>query len=269
MSKSPKESSEPSQSQHRFGRVTEAFFGVAKKVKFYRLLGWRDGHGMKVTDIGCGRGDFLDFAQKRGWNTMGFEFDAETARQAARNSQLNIMLAEELPKQMASQAGSIDLITMLHVLEHLDDPDEALRACRSGLSYRGTLIIEVPNPLSIAARISPSTWLGWDPPNHRFHFSCKALCRALADAGFRPVVVKGGSVVYELGFAADAYNDRILRKTQALFSLLKGGDKYPPVRQWIPVIAILPLTLPLAVCTVLVERLARQSGTIRVIAKPK
>jgi SAM-dependent methyltransferase len=257
------------QSQHRFGPVIEALFGAFKKVKFYRLLGLRSGLGKKVIDIGCGRGDLLSFAQRRDWQTLGFEFDTSSARKAAVDSRLNVMVAEELPQQMALQAGRADLITMLHVLEHVENPDEVLRACRSALSPQGRLIVEVPNARSISARISPSTWLGWDPPNHHFHFGPQGLLRAAISAGLKPVRIQGGSLLYDFIFLLDAYNDRLLGKPQSLFSVLKQGTQRAHLGDWLSVLPALPLTLLLTLCTLVFERLARQPGSIRLIAKPE
>jgi SAM-dependent methyltransferase len=83
------------------------------------------------------------------------------------------------------EAG-FDLILMFHVLEHLDDPAAALRACAERLRPGGRLVIAVPNYASWQSRYARDRWFHLDVPRHLFHFTPASLARLLREAGLAP-----------------------------------------------------------------------------------
>jgi len=77
----------------------------------------------RVLDIGCGTGNFLSHAMKRGWIPYGIDFDANAVRAATDVFLLpNIELAslEDFVKNHTELHGTFDLITFFDVFEHLD-----------------------------------------------------------------------------------------------------------------------------------------------------
>jgi SAM-dependent methyltransferase len=92
----------------------------------------------------------------------------------------------ELPPDLAG----FDAILASHVLEHLDDPDAALRDLRMRLRPRGVLVVMVPNAGSAEARVFRGRWHGWEPSRHHWHFTAAVLGDALRGAGFAPISVR-------------------------------------------------------------------------------
>lgn len=151
-----------------------------------RLLARRppaSGERPRVLDVGCGSGLFLAALAKRGFECHGTEFSDETAIRARALPGLRIH-AGPIDDE-TYEAGSFDLISVWHVLEHLGDPDELLRHSARWLRPGGALMLAVPNIDSWQARLFRGAWFHLDPPRHFFHFGPGSLTAALAAAGFR------------------------------------------------------------------------------------
>lgn len=86
--------------------------------------------------------------------------------------------------------GYFDVITLIHVLEHLRDPVGTLREVCRILKKGGIVIMAVPNIRSLAGFLFQSYWFHLDAPRHLHHFSPASLRRLLCKAdGIRPVRV--------------------------------------------------------------------------------
>jgi len=146
----------------------------------------------RMLDVGCGNGATIRaFGQVApGWTKAGTEFDAKyrTEVESIPNTEpLHVGPVEDVP-------GSFDVITMVHVLEHIVDPIAVLATLRGRLSPGGLLLIEVPhhpaNPFELLIA------------DHRTHFTADSLRRALAAAGFEVVSVAEGWIPKELSIVA-------------------------------------------------------------------
>lgn len=131
----------------------------------------RDG---RVLDVGCGDGRLFPMLQRFG-TVEGIEPDA-TARTTI-TPQGTIHAAPFAPPLPVR--GPYALITMLDVLEHLDDRAQALRLCRELLAPDGTLLLSVP--------ALPALWTSHDDINHhRVRFTVRELQTLLDATGFAP-----------------------------------------------------------------------------------
>jgi len=166
-----------------------------------------------VLDIGCGSGDFLHYAKKNGWNTTGIEPD-EKARQFSTQRQIGKVLS---PKDAISiPQKSFDLITLWHVLEHVDDLQEQIDQIKSWLKPGGRIVIALPNPDSFDAHYYGIYWAGWDVPRHLHHFSKDNILQLMKKNGFT------GNKSYPMKW--DAFYVSILSEKYAAnrFASLKG-----------------------------------------------
>jgi hypothetical protein len=66
---------------------------------------------------------------------------------------------------------SLDVITLWHVFEHVENQDEMLEIFNKKLKEKGLLIIAVPNPTSYDAKHYKEYWAAYDVPRHIYHFS--------------------------------------------------------------------------------------------------
>jgi len=146
----------------------------------------------RMLDVGCGNGATIRaFGQVApGWTKAGTEFDDKyraDVESIPNTEPLHVGPVEDVP-------GCFDVITMVHVLEHIVDPIAVLETLRGKLAPGGLLLIEVPhhpaNPFELLIA------------DHRTHFTSDSLTRALAAAGFEIVSVAEDWIPKELSVVA-------------------------------------------------------------------
>jgi 2-polyprenyl-3-methyl-5-hydroxy-6-metoxy-1,4-benzoquinol methylase len=125
--------------------------------------------GEKVLDVGCGEGNFLAKAQKKGAVAFGIELNKKAA-EIAKGKGLNIH--EELINDHGRD-GFYDTVTSFQVLEHVADPLAFIRGCIRLLRPGGTLVIGVPNNDSFL-RLDANNVLN-QPPHHMGLWNRKSL----------------------------------------------------------------------------------------------
>ncbi|MGB0879102.1 MAG: class I SAM-dependent methyltransferase [Polaribacter sp.] len=124
-----------------------------------------------VLDIGAGTGDFLVSCKKNGWKTFGTEPNKE-ARKLAKEK--GIFLEKEIK---AYTHKKFDVITLWHVLEHIESLSKYLKTLKKSLKENGTLVIAVPNYKSYDAEFYKEYWAAFDVPRHLWHFSQNSISK--------------------------------------------------------------------------------------------
>lgn len=173
-----------------------------------------------LLDVGCGNGAFLKaFAGARpGWELRGTEHDARHAPELAKIKGFK-QLFTDLPDP---KAGTFDLISLIHVLEHVEEPVPWLARIRSLLSPNGILFIECPD-----AELNPFDLLTAD---HAMHFSKKSLEKLVLRAGLTaafaqtPWIAKEISAVCRPGSGEppDAAAEAVIRRTRDQLAWLRS-----------------------------------------------
>jgi SAM-dependent methyltransferase len=132
-----------------------------------------------LLDVGSGSGSLVLRARHLGWNAEGLEPD-DAAVQAAqsRGAPTTSGTVDSL------EQCAYDVVTMNHVIEHMHDPIDALRACCQALRPGGSLWLATPNVGSLGHRLFRTAWYGLDPPRHLAVYSEGGLAAALDAAGF-------------------------------------------------------------------------------------
>lgn len=128
-----------------------------------RLLDLLEAHVPRgrLLEVGCGHGLLLDEARRRGYDVEGLELSVEAARYAREKLDLPV---REIPLEEAAPDGELyDAIVMVDVLEHLDDPVEALDRICARLASGGALLIATPDPSSLMARVAGRRWWCYIP----------------------------------------------------------------------------------------------------------
>jgi len=167
--------------------VMERVYQRAKRVSLNHKLGLVKrfcGQEGVLMDIGAGTGDFVKYAQDRGWEAYGVEPN-ETARTRAHNKGVPVY-----SRITVQQEAVYDAITLWHVLEHLPDLDEELRTISATLKAGGWLILAVPNYKSLDARYYKSKWAAYDVPRHLWHFSRSSIKRIFGQKRYELRAVK-------------------------------------------------------------------------------
>lgn len=135
----------------------------------------------RILDIGTGTGYFAHTMQRRGWQVEAVEKSAQ-ARDFAREN-FNLEVKPEAALQEFAP-GSFDVITLWHVMEHLERLHETWECIRELLTEKGMLIVAVPNCSSYDAQRYGEFWGAYDVPRHLWHFTPDTIQRLASSHGF-------------------------------------------------------------------------------------
>ena len=130
------------------------------------LLAKETFHNAKVLDYGCGAGEFLKFIEND-VQTFGYEPN-ESARNFAKQKTSKTKFISNFNE---IENESLDVISLWHVFEHIENQKEILDLFHQKLKSNGTLIIAVPNCSSHDAIYYKEFWAAYDVPRHLFHFT--------------------------------------------------------------------------------------------------
>jgi len=99
---------------------------------------------LKLLDIGCGKGDFLEKHRKDFATVTGVDFDSEAIKMAkAKGLEVYCMEIEKFLDGFTQ--SKFDIITIRHVLEHVEEPSKLIESVRKVLSPGGLVVVSVPN----------------------------------------------------------------------------------------------------------------------------
>jgi 2-polyprenyl-3-methyl-5-hydroxy-6-metoxy-1,4-benzoquinol methylase len=173
---------------------TEHFYWQTARARMYQdfLERFVAGRSGRLLDMGCGLGFFLRAVERHAtWKTYGCEISPAAVQYARRTLGLTNVVCTRL-EDADFPPGSMDVITMWDVLDHIPRPDPLLRRCHTLLSEEGMLFIRTPNvPIQLLrARLRKLLW-GMRPGveylqarNHAHHYSPGSIRRLLARNGF-------------------------------------------------------------------------------------
>ena len=136
-----------------------------------------------LLDIGAGTGDFLQECLQNNWEAFGVEPNLK-AREIAKNK--NVILEKDL-SFFANQ--KFDVITLWHVLEHIENLEIYIQTLKNQLNENGTLLIAVPNHKSFDAAYYGKYWAAYDVPRHLWHFSQTSIQKIFEHISMKVVKV--------------------------------------------------------------------------------
>ncbi|MFH2110766.1 MAG: class I SAM-dependent methyltransferase [Candidatus Bathyarchaeota archaeon] len=134
-----------------------------------------------VLDIGFGRGEFLQTLQGKGYTVSGCDIDENLVKWGQENG-LNVKVEGAETLTRTYENDSHDLITCLHVLEHLDSPIVALREFHKVTGRH--MLVAVPNAYAKLPDIG----------SHLYSFNYQTLTNLARRADFKPEHVTGESI---------------------------------------------------------------------------
>jgi len=138
-----------------------------------------------VLDIGCGGGLFPGMLRERGYRALGLDLSPQAAALAWKRHGVPAVAGEISRSPIAPNSCAV--VTMFHVLEHLDHPECYLREAHRILRPGGRLIVQVPNAASWQFALLGAAWNGVDTPRHIHLFRDSDLEKLLVKCGYVPV----------------------------------------------------------------------------------
>jgi len=133
-----------------------------------------------LLEIGAAYGFFLIEASAH-YQVRGVELSDDAAA-FARGRGLDVRTGS-LTRRMLEEIGQVDVIIMLDVIEHLEDPKAILCLCGEFLRPDGVMVLTTPDFASGLARISGKGWRNMTPPQHLWYFTPDSLAKVAASAG--------------------------------------------------------------------------------------
>lgn len=135
----------------------------------------------RLLDIGSGTGYFAHTMLRRGWSVEAIE--KSTAARAYAWEKFGLELKPEDALQ-TMQPSSFNVVTLWHVLEHIEPLNETMEILHQLLTDKGVLIVALPNCSSYDAKHYGAHWAAYDVPRHLWHFTPTTIHHLAARHGF-------------------------------------------------------------------------------------
>ncbi len=207
-----------------------------------------------LLDFGSGKGKLASLAKQNGWNVNCVETAVERALYAKKVYGLEVNTDFYSTGRIFDSV--FDVLTLFHVLEHLQSPASLLHELiRYNLKKDALIVIEVPNINSWQARIAGRHWMHWDIPRHLSHFSPARLEQFTASLGL--TTLRTGYFSFHLGVLG--MTDSILKKlgyrNNIIYELKNRKNKL--------IIFAIVFLLPLSFLAETIASLAGSGGVVR------
>ena len=137
-----------------------------------------------ILDVGCGDGTFLSLI-KNSKSVSGVEINKHFRKKIKKKKKIEIF------NNLSSFNKKFDVITLFHVLEHIQDPISFLKLIKTKMKKKTTLIIEVPscNDLLFSCNIEAiKKFVLWS--EHYILFNSDILNNLLKLAGFKKIKIE-------------------------------------------------------------------------------
>ena len=150
--------------------------GIMLKRKTRLVLKHTTHRPVRLLDMGCGTGYFLNEAKKKGFIVTGIEKDSR-AREFAK-AHFGLDVAEE-KRFWELEKDAFHVVTLWHVLEHIEKLSQSIEKIKEMLTDDGVAIIAVPNRGSVDEALYKEYWAAYDVPRHLWHFTPQSMERLL------------------------------------------------------------------------------------------
>ena len=145
------------------------------------------GEGIRVLDIGCGRGEWLTLLKSVGVSATGVDSHPAFV-EAGRARDLDMVLGDGVEHLATLPAHSLDLVTAFHVIEHLDVETllALIEAAHDALRVGGCLLLETPNPHNLQMAACDF----YNDPTHSRPLPPALVEFLVSASGFEPVEIR-------------------------------------------------------------------------------
>lgn len=141
-----------------------------------------DVKGLKLLDIGCGTGWFLEAAKESGFEIYGQDIGKELSKWTGEKLGAKIWSCDI---GLISDEFQMDIITMFDVIEHVEKPLDFLLKAKRLLKKGGKILIFTPNFDSLAVEVMKQhSNIVW-PGVHLLGFTRKSIESLAQNAGMR------------------------------------------------------------------------------------
>lgn len=140
----------------------------------------------KILEIGSNTGEFCYLLKKKfNVDPVGIDINGSAVSIAKDNyPDLNFQIQD-----LFNVEGSYDVIYMQHVIEHIENPVNALEKLKDNLNDDGKVILSCPNKWAYPTKLI--CWIRGErfcyDPTHYHEFNSRSLVKVVTEAGYKPV----------------------------------------------------------------------------------
>lgn len=137
----------------------------------------------RLLEIGPATGTFAWLAKTNGYDVQTIEMDARCSQFLERVAGIPTINTADTCGALAT-LPSFDAVAMWHVIEHLPEPWETLRAVADRVHAGGIVLLAAPNPAAFGFRVLGKFWPHLDAPRHLRLIPARLLEQWLSPLGF-------------------------------------------------------------------------------------
>ena len=210
--------------------------------------------------------------KKKGWFVYGTETSSISALAAKKRVGGDAILVNKDLNELKNIDIVFDMITLWHVLEHLNEPKKIVNLIEEKLINKGYVVVEVPNFNSFQHLISKNNWIHLDCPRHVTHFTKEGLINFFDNSKFK--IIKSSTLSFEFGFYGmlqSLLNLFVPVPNYLFFLLRKKNAKISEIsfiKNYLSLLLTITLFIPLSIVSVIFEFIAvifKKGGIIRIV----
>jgi SAM-dependent methyltransferase len=172
------------------GRIFRLLAGLVARGKRRAIERLLPPGNVRVLDYGCGSGTWLELLQDAGvpWELVGTEIEGALLAPLRRRGIAAHVCDDRTLLELVSP-GSVGVVHLFHVIEHVPDPLRLLRVLREVLAPGGAVYGQTPNVDCLERRLFGDYWNQWHFPRHLVLFSPATLRACAEKAGLEVVSI--------------------------------------------------------------------------------
>lgn len=167
--------------------IDKTFTSIQMNMRRYfdRLLrysGIEKGH---LLDVGCGIGHLLKYAQSKGFTVSGVEPNINAVEYSRAILSSDTIKTGAYTRESYSPE-TFDLITIIHVIDHVISPKKLLQTAQYHLKRGGYILVATHNIASLLGLIMGKKFIAYHV-QHIGYFTPDLLCKMMNKCGLAPV----------------------------------------------------------------------------------
>ena len=175
----------------------------------------------RILEIGASTGILLNEFRTAGWEVEGLEPHQRAARYA--KERFGIQMIQKPLEDSLFDNGAFDAVIMLHVIEHLHDPNAGVVAVSRLLKDNGLLVVETPTYDTFMYKVFGRRERSISCHQHMFFFTCETLKKLLEKNGLK--VIRQEKVGRTLTIDRFLWNVGVMSKNNVIKRVLSKLSK--------------------------------------------
>ena len=174
-------------------------YRLEKVLEIYRQNNKSVPSNLRIFDVGCSNGRFIEIAMKKGFEAWGLEF-SESAIAAAPPSVRSRIYQGDANEISKLNIGKFDIITGFDIIEHVFDPVAFLKNLRQLATKNSVFVFATPDASSPIRSLMGKNWSMLQPYQHTVLLSRKSVSQLLSMAELEPISINGTKKVFSADY---------------------------------------------------------------------